>query len=65
MHTVELHLRGKGWTPESPSSHGEDFCETEFGKMQAADSADMRRMGKKQEFRVRKPTSDDLKHKAD
>ena len=53
METIELHSRGKGWTPQSPSSDGDDVLDTEFGKIQAADSADMRRMGKKQEFRVR------------
>lgn len=52
MQATELHSRGKGWTPESPGSHGDDVSDSEFGKMQAADSADMRRMGKKQEFRV-------------
>jgi hypothetical protein len=53
MQTIELHSRGKGWSPESPSSHGDDeVSDSEFGKMQAADASDMRRMGKKQEFRV-------------
>jgi hypothetical protein len=52
METIELHSRGKGWTPQSPSSDGDKISDTEFGKIQAADSADMRRMGKKQEFRV-------------
>jgi hypothetical protein len=53
MQAIELHVRGKGWTPQSPSSHGDDnVSDSEFGKMQAADASDMRRMGKKQEFRV-------------
>jgi hypothetical protein len=52
MQSIELHSRGKGWTAQSPSSDGDNVSETEFGKIQAADSADMRRMGKKQEFRV-------------
>jgi hypothetical protein len=53
MQAIELHARGKGWTPQSPSSHGDDnVSDSEFGKMQAADASDMRRMGKKQEFRV-------------
>ena len=52
METIELHSRGKGWTPQSPSSDGDNISDTAFGKIQAADSADMRRMGKKQEFRV-------------
>jgi len=53
MQAIELHSRGKGWTTQSPSIHGDDVSDSEFGKIQAADSADMRRMGKKQEFRVR------------
>lgn len=52
MEAIELHSRGKGWTPQSPSSDGDNTPHTTFGKIQAADSADMRRMGKKQEFRV-------------
>lgn len=52
MEAIELHSRGKGWTPRSPSSDGDNISDSEFGKIQAADSADMRRMGKKQEFRV-------------
>lgn len=49
MHTIELHSRGKGWQADSPGTHGDD---SGFGKIQAADSADMHRMGKKQQFRV-------------
>lgn len=52
MESIELHSRGKGWTPQSPSSDGDNISDTAFGKIQAADSADMRRMGKKQQFRV-------------
>lgn len=55
MQAIELHSRSKGWMPQSPSSNVDNVSETEFGKIQAADSADMRRMGKKQEFRVRMP----------
>lgn len=52
MESIELHFRGEGWTLQSPSSDGDNISDTTFGKIQAADSADMRRMGKKQEFRV-------------
>lgn len=52
MQAIELHSRGKGWTAQSPSGDGDNISDSEFGKIQAADSADMRRMGKKQEFRV-------------
>ena len=52
MHTVELHSRGKGWQADSLGAHGDDTSDSGFGKIQAADSADMRRMGKKQQFRV-------------
>ena len=52
MEAIELHSRGKACTPQSPSSHVDNISDTEFGEIQAADSADMRRMGKKQEFRV-------------
>lgn len=50
MQTVELQSRGKWWAPSNPSSDGD--VPSAYGKMQPADSADMRRMGKKQEFRV-------------
>lgn len=54
MKGVELHSRAMGSLPESPSSHGDELSESAFGKRQtAADSADMHRMGKKQELRVR------------
>jgi hypothetical protein len=52
MHAVELHSRGKGWHPDSSGAHGDEASDSGFGKIQAADSADMRRMGKKQQFRV-------------
>jgi hypothetical protein len=52
MEAIELHSRGKAWTPQSPSSDGDNTPHTAFGKIQAADSANMRRMGKKQELRV-------------
>lgn len=52
MHAIELHSRGKGWQPDSPDAHGDGTSDSDFGKITAADSADMRRMGKKQEFRV-------------
>lgn len=53
MRDFELHSRAVGCLPESPSSHGDELSDSAFGKIQAADSADMRRMGKKQEFRLR------------
>jgi hypothetical protein len=52
MHTIELHSRSKGWQTDSPGAHGNDASDSGFGKIEAADSADMRRMGKKQQFRV-------------
>ena len=52
MHAIELHSRCKGWQPDSPSTHGDESSASGLGKIQAADSADMRRMGKKQQFRV-------------
>jgi hypothetical protein len=52
MHAIELHSRGKGWQPDSPSPHGDESSDSGLGKIQAADSADMRRMGKQQQFRV-------------
>jgi hypothetical protein len=52
MHVVELHSRGKGWHPDSSGAHGDEASDSGFGKIQAADSADMHRMGKKQQFRV-------------
>lgn len=49
---VELHASGKDWQSSAPaespsSSDGSPYSET----MKVQDSADMRRMGKKQEFR--------------
>jgi hypothetical protein len=52
MHAIELHSIGKGWHPDSPGAHGDEASDSGFGKLQAADTADMRRMGKKQQFRV-------------
>lgn len=58
MHdVVELHATGKGndWhsstQPASPSSGGVDNGAPYSEGMKVQDSADMRRMGKKQEFR--------------
>jgi hypothetical protein len=58
MHAIELHSRGKGWRPDSPANPGDESSDAGFGQIQAADSADMRRMGKKQQFRV--CTADEL-----
>ena len=56
MHdVVELHATGKDWKsshePASPSSGGVDNGAQYSEGMKVQDSADMRRMGKKQEFR--------------
>lgn len=51
MRSEKLQAKNKGWSSSSPSSDGDDL-NFAFGKIQPADSADMRRMGKKQEFRV-------------
>lgn len=54
MKGVQLHSRAMDSLSESPSSHGDKLSDSAVGKTQtAADSADMRRMGKKQELRVR------------
>lgn len=52
MQIIRLHSRSKGLEPGGPSSDGVESPSRPHGKMQAADLADMRRMGKKQEFRV-------------
>ena len=53
MKGFELHPRSISPSPKSPRSYGDELSDSACDKIQAADSADMRRMGKKQEFRVR------------